>query len=80
MRKSSLFYYDSNSLIVVNPSGEIKQIYTPFLAKCTQGSEIIHKNSMVYVEQIFEDPTHKMVYLIGSRLYAFSNFSIIIDY
>ena len=56
MKNSRIVYYDSFSIAVINPNGEIRRLYCPFIVKCKKQVENIQENSMVYVDQVFKDP------------------------
>ena len=63
MKNSRIVYYDSFSIAVINPNGELRRIYCPFMVKCKKQVENIHENSMVYVDQVFKDPDDLLTYL-----------------
>jgi hypothetical protein len=80
MKNSRIVYYDSFSIAVINPNGELRRIYCPFIVKCKKQVENIQENSMVYVDQVFKDPDDLLTYLIGGNLYPFSYFRISINF
>ena len=80
MKNSRIVYYDSFSIAVINPSGKMRRLYCPFLVKCIATIDEIEENSSVYVDQVFKDPDEILTYLIGSKLYAYSNFRISINF
>ncbi len=80
MKNSRIVYYDSFSIVVINPSGKIRRLYCPFLVKCINEIDEIQENSSVYVDQVFKDPDDKLTYLIGGNLYVYSNFRISINF
>jgi hypothetical protein len=80
MKNSRIVYYDSFSIAVINPNGELRRIYCPFIVKCKKQVGDIQENSMVYVDQVFKDPDDLLAYLIGGNLYQFSDFTISIKF
>ena len=76
MKNNRIVYYDSFSIAVINPSGKIRRLYTPFMAKCISKIDDIQENSSVYVDQVFKDPDDLLTYMIGGNLFPYSNFSI----
>lgn len=80
MKNSRIVYYDSFSIAVINPSGKMRRLYTPFMVKCITTIDDIHENSSVYVDQVFKDPDNLLSYMIGGNLYPYSNFRISIKF
>jgi hypothetical protein len=80
MKNSRIVYYDSYSIVVINPSGKMRRLYCPFLVKCIASVDDIEENSSVYVDQVFKDPDDLLNYMICGNLYGFSNFSISINF
>jgi hypothetical protein len=80
MEDSRIIYYDSFSIAVINASGKMRRLYCPYLVKCIHAIDEIEDNSSVYVEQVFKDPDEILTYLIGGKLYAYSNFRILINF
>jgi hypothetical protein len=80
MRNNRIIFYDSFSILVINPSGKIRQLYCPFLVKCIHPIDGIEENTCVYVEQVTRDLNEKLSYLIGGKLYIYSKFKININF
>lgn len=80
MRNSRIVYYDSFSIVVINPRGKMRRLYCPFLVKCIHTIDEIQEKSSVYVDQVFKDPDDRLTYMIGGNLYAYSNFRISINF
>ena len=60
-----VYYYDSFSIAVINPSGKLRRLYTPFMVKCVKSIDDIHENSCVYVQEVYKDPEELLLYKIG---------------
>ena len=80
MKYKRIIYYDSHCLAVINQSGEIRRLFTPFMVNCIKSIDDIEINSTVYVDQVFDDPVHLLNYLIGGKIYNYSNFRITINF
>jgi hypothetical protein len=80
MKNSRIVYYDSFSIAVINPNGEIRRLYCPFIVKCKRQVGDIQENSLVYVDQVFKDPDDLLTYLIGGNKYPFPFFRIFINF
>ena len=80
MSNSKIVYYDNFSIVVINPSGKMRRLYCPFLVKCVNDIDEIQENTSVYVDQVFKDSDDRLTYMIGGNLYAYSSFSISINF
>ena len=80
MKNSRIVYYDTFSIAVINPSGKMRRLYCPFLVKCVNDIDEIQENSIVYVDQVFNDPDDLLTYLIGGNLYPYSNFRVTVNF
>jgi len=80
MKKSRIVYYDSFSIAVINPSGKMRRLYTPFLVKCIITIDEIQENSSVYVDEVLKDPDDLLLYKIGGNIYSYKHFAIKINY
>jgi hypothetical protein len=72
----SLYYYNSNVLLVVNQLGLIRVLYTPFRVQCIEPIDQIRLNTWVYVEEVFSSPKDELVYLIYGHSYSYKNFRV----
>jgi hypothetical protein len=75
-----VYYYDSFSIAVINQSGKLRRLYTPFMVKCVNSIDDIQVNSFVYVDEVFIDPDDLLLYKIGGNIYGYTNFEIKINY
>src|SRR3712207_9190320 len=55
-------YYNRNVLLVVNVSGQIRLLYTPFRVLCIVASGRIPLNTLVYVEEIWSNDKDELQY------------------
>jgi hypothetical protein len=67
-------YFNSRILLVVNPKGLIKKLFTPFRVQ-----DRIN-NSWVYVDEILTNESDELIFLIGTQQYPHHNFVITIHF
>lgn len=76
----NIFYCDSHSILVLNPTGELRILFTPFRVTCIIKHQNIHENSVLFVDEVFEDKKELLLYKINGSYYPFSNFKIDIKF
>jgi hypothetical protein len=76
MKNSRIVYYDSFSIAVINPNGELRRIYCPFMVKCKRQVDSIQENSLVYVEEVYSNVNGLLFYRIGLLFYKYDDFSL----
>ena len=69
-------YYNSNVLLVVNVSGQIRLLYTPFRVLCIVVSGRIPLNTGVYVEEIWSNDKDELQYVIFSQAHSYKFFCL----
>ena len=75
-----IIYYDSFSILVINSTGRVRRIYTPFRVRCTNKIDDLEVNTSCFVDEVLEDEDEKLLYLITGNLYPFNHFSITIKF
>ena len=75
-RKIYLQYCDPNSILMVNSTGRMRKLYTPFLVLCVADSGSIKANTKVYVQEVESTPKDELVYIIAGTAYYHSYFRI----
>lgn len=73
-------YYHTNALLVVNPKGLIRVLYTPFRVLCVVPAGSIPSNTWVFVEEVYSNSRDELLYLIYGNTYPYQYFSIPIQY
>ena len=76
----NILFYDSYSVLLLNPSGRIRRLYTPFKVNCISSIENLRINAILYVDEVFEDPDDILLYKINGNLYAYKHFNIHINF
>lgn len=80
--QNSLIYNDPKSLLVVNPKGKIKRIYTPFVVISKAKIDNINIGDEVEVDEVFEEADlnkHSpriIIFSINGRKYRHNYFEI----
>ena len=65
---------DPKTLFVVTIKGQLRVLYLPVRVKCIGKVEQIPAGARVYIEAVFMNKKHLMVYWIGGRLYEYHYF------
>ena len=73
---TSLYYYKSNALLVVNPQGFLRVLYTPFRVLCINPVDNIRLNTWVYVDEVFSSKQDELIYLIYGNTYSYKDFEV----
>ena len=75
-QKVYLQYCDPNSILMINSTGRMRKLYTPFLVLCHADTGNIQANTKVYVQEVQSTPKDELVYIIAGIAYYHSNFRI----
>ena len=73
-------YYHNNVLLVVNVSGQIRLLYTPFRVLCIVASGRIPLNTWVYVEEIWSNDKDELQYVIFGNAHSYKFFCLPIKF
>lgn len=65
-----------NCLLVVSPTGRMRQLFTPFAIRCKQNGLLIPPGAWVYVDAIVLHPQHLLCFWINQRWYPYHYFQI----
>jgi hypothetical protein len=74
-----VFFCDNTCILVINPKGAIRKIYTPFRVLELQ-QEKSGKDKWCFVDEVHVDKTDRLLYLINGKLYPYSGFQIRINF
>jgi hypothetical protein len=74
-----IFYCDSSCILVINPKGAIRKLYTPFRVLSIQEYET-KKEQWLFVDEVHIDKKDKLLYLINGKLYPYNGFQIRISF
>lgn len=73
-------YGSSNSILVVNALGRIRQLYTPFRVKVIKAGHNLKEGTFVYVDEVAIDENGNLVYITASGAFLHSQFRIIASF
>ena len=69
-------YVDHQSILIVNPSGAMKQLFVPFQVKVAVSFKGIPANSLVMVEEVMPHQQHRIIYRIYTLWLPYWYFTI----
>jgi len=80
MNGNSLQGFSAYSLLVVNPKGQMREIFCPFRVQCIKTVDYLCAGTWVYVDKLAAAPKARPLYRINGRWYACGSFAIIIHF
>ena len=80
MHPNLINYHDPNSILVINPIGKMRQVFTPFKVQVKEPTTILDVNSCVLVDLVKASPSYKLMFRIGSKWYPYHLFRITIKF
>ena len=80
MQPNLINYHDPNSILVINPIGKMRQVFTPFKVQVQEPTINLNMNSWVVVDLVKASPTYKLMFKIGSNWYPYHLFRITIKF
>ena len=80
MQPNLINYHDPNSILVINPIGKMRQVFTPFKVQVKEPTTILDVNSWVLVDLVKASPSYKLMFRIGSKWYPYHLFRITIKF
>ena len=80
MQQNLINYHDPNSILVINPIGKMRQVFTPFKVQVKEPTLNLDVNSWVLVDLVKASPTYKLMFRIGSKWYPYHLFRITIKF
>jgi len=80
MHPNLINYHDPNSILVINPIGKMRQVFTPFKVQVKEPTLNLDVNSWLLVDLVKASPTYKLMFRIGSKWYPYHLFRITIKF
>lgn len=80
MQQNLINYHNPNSILVINPIGKMRQVFTPFKVQVKEPTTILDVNSWVLVDLVKASPSYKLMFRIGSKWYPYHLFRITIKF
>ena len=68
--EKNILFYDSFSILLLNPNGQLRRLYTPFRVTCINHIDNIRLNAVLFVDEVFEDQDDLLLFKIYGNLYA----------
>lgn len=69
-------YVDYQSILVVNPTGQMRQLFTPFKVQVIEETSLLKRGTWVWVEEINPHPEFKLIYRIGYHWWPYYCFRL----
>jgi hypothetical protein len=73
-------YGSSDSILLVNALGRIRQLYTPFRVKVVEDVESLQKDAFVYVEEVASDERDRLIFITNTGAYLHTSFRIVASF
>ena len=71
-----LQYCDPTCVLIINPTGRIRKLYTPFRVVCIKSSGSIRVKTSVYVDEVGATDKDELIYIISGSAHYHSCFRI----
>ena len=69
-------FINCNSVLLINPLGKIKRLFTPFKVVCIDPVNGIPINTLVFVDEVLNNDQDQLIYHINGALYLYKYFQI----
>ena len=69
-------FVNNNILMVINPNGKIRQLFTPFNVQVLKDTEHFKESSWVVVEEIRQHPQHILLYRVINNWWPYYIFRL----
>ena len=69
-------FINCNSVLLINPMGKIRRLYTPFKVVCIEAIHDIPINTSVFVDEVLNNDQDQLIYQINGVLYLYKYFQI----
>ncbi len=76
MNPAIVNYIDYNSILVINPTGQMRQLFTPFKVQVIHETSILICGTCVWVEEIKPHHELKLIYRIGNNWWPYNSFRL----
>ena len=76
MDPPEIYYEDPCSLMLVNPKGKMKRLYTPFRVLVREDIGQYQKSTWLYIEKVAEHRDYRIIFLISSYWYPHQCFRL----
>ena len=73
-------YASSNSILIINTLGRIRQLYTPFRVICKHDYMSLQKGVSMYVDEVASTSDDQLLFITNTGIYSHSHFSIVASF
>lgn len=73
---SNFQHVNRYSILIVNPVGKLRILYTPFIVITIDDLSDIPIHTHVYVEEVLHAISFELYYIINSKYYLYKHFKI----
>ena len=80
MEPSLINYIGSDSILIINPHGKMRQVFVPFPAIVLHDTNLLKKNSRIRVEEVQSHEQFKIIYRVTTHWWPYYLFSIQINF
>ena len=80
MENLKYYFVNPNTLLVVNPKGQIRILYTPLRVQCVTAVANLHQNAWLYVQEVGSTSKDELLYLIYGEFYSHKLFRLEINF
>ena len=76
-----VYYHDPSSVLVVNPKGQMRKLYTPFRVLCVKTvNHFLATGTWAYVDEVKTNRKDELIFVVGGRPYPHQHFHIRINF
>ncbi len=75
-----IYHLDHNSVMVINSTGRMRQLFVPFKAKVLEPTICIKEGSWVYIEEVQPHSKHRLLYRVGNNWWPYYIFRLEIHF
>lgn len=69
-------YIDHKSILVINPTGQMRQLFAPFKVQVLESTTQMAVETWVVVEEILPHEEYKLLYRIGENWWPYNIFRL----
>jgi hypothetical protein len=69
-------YFRPDCLLIINPKGRIKILYTPFKVKCIVAVSRFPVSAWLWVDEVRSNNRDQLLFVVFNEVYPYSHFQI----
>ncbi len=79
--KLRVYYHDPWSILVINPRGQVRKLYTPFRVLCIEpATNWLKKGAWVFVDEVKSSDKDELIFIVGGHQFLHRHFRIQINF